>query len=183
LQSLATGKAKNLPDMFILADNTTNRIYPKIFECLLTCPHLFDKSNVVDVLCRWWPVCEESCLLLFLLVETCCTIEEAYRILQGTQNGNTYLVRILNRDLILPFQKLLQFLPIVEIDLFFNLKWNSMETLMMSKSAHFQELGRTARQIMEEYRMYRQMFIFEHLDGLPSEICFIINEFGKRPIN
>jgi hypothetical protein len=175
-------KAKNLPDLFVFANNMSRRIYPTIFYCILTCEHLFQKSKIVKIISSWSPKTIESFCLLFVLVESFCDIEETYHILNHMYaDGNPCLAQILNLSFIIPFQKLLQFIPIIELDLYYDKQWHLFETMSITNSAHVQAVGRAGRVIMEQYRIDRETLLCEIFASMPKEMSFLINEFGKRP--
>lgn len=105
-------------------------------------------------------------------------------IIPGRQN---ILARIVQKNDINFLQKLLEYIPIVELDfvISFDCPWISLEQLIQTEipKCHIQihAIVKCARDLFECYRMERQDFILKEYSFLSKDICNLINQFGERP--
>lgn len=172
--------AENVPDLFLIADTASQYIHRTTFECLLTTPHLFNRSTAVRRVQNWQPTQPENLLFIILILENIATDDEIYKFLNSSQGQTRFWKKSISFLQTPLFGKLLSLIPLIEIDFFVDSAWITMENLLTREDVSFQSLAKIGRDSMEQYRNNRVTIVLEYLQFLSRDVCFIINDFNKR---
>jgi hypothetical protein len=172
--------ALNIPNLFLAAQKF-NYVSEVTFQCLLTRPDLFDVGYVLYTIASWKSTNMNNIFMKCLQIST--THVNAYEVLNQLHDKNI-LILIVNSNLMECLQKLLECVPVLEIDWFSGFQWISIEEINLQRSSkiEFRAMLRCVREMVEMYRGDRATYVIEFLNSLSKDICNIINDFGKRPI-
>ncbi len=111
------------------------------------------------------------------------TILNRLEIFQGVSEPTNALRNAITFGSFLYVKSLLQFIPYVDLDVFGS-NWQSAEYWFMlfkqDYSTLIKALLHTAREILEEYRTARALYVTSS-NMFPLVVCQVINEYGARP--
>lgn len=201
---LRTGGAMKLTkeNVYHLADNSTPRA---VFECFLDHHEIFGLEGALEN-ASWWDFNGSdinSCRIFTKCIQLTCSDANAYQLFNNVTSssvGSPLWIAIAQNN-IYSVQKILERVPLVELDLFVACdrcsfcakneqcsfsEWTFVEDAVSSfanlhtANAQVRALAFAAREILEDYRKQRELEL-QSIMLLPPNLVDIINTYGTRP--